>query len=342
MRIEIPEPESVILVPSTPEHPHNGEADMIRLKNGDLLLAYGQWCGKNDMDAAEIRCITSSDGGKTWCNDSVLLPNEGNIATYSVSLLRMQNDEILISYGVKESLEDRNVYFRKSSDECKTWSPRVKLEVPPAWYSRYTGISNNRLIQLGSGRILAAAWSGWANDKTIIGFTAYSDDYGKTWRKSEDVDIRTIDPSSSYGADNPAVVELRDGRVMMFVSTEMGCLAKSYSKDQGRTWTRPVRVRELVAPKAPATIARIPATGDLLLVWNFDEQRRCPLNSAISKDDGKSWSHIRVIDDSSNSTYVSITHVDGKILLTYWSYDSTGTSLILKSFDHKWFYQKNK
>ncbi|MCE5324380.1 glycoside hydrolase [bacterium] len=342
MRIEVSEPESVVLVPSTPEHPHNGEADMIHLKNGDLLLAYGQWCGKDDLDEAEIRYITSSDGGRTWDNDSVLLPNEGNIATYSVSLLRMQNDEILMSYGVRESLEDRTVYFRKSSDECKTWSPRVKLEVPPAWYSGYTGISNNRLIQLRSGRILAAAWAGWANDKTIIGFTAYSDDFGQTWRKSDDVDIRTIDPSSSYGADDPAVVELKDGRVMMLVSTELGCLAKSYSKDQGKTWTRPVRVRELVAPKTPATIARIPATGDLLLVWNYNTTECYPLNSMISKDDGKTWSNLRVIDDSNNSSYVSITPVDDRILLTYWSYDSTGTSLILKSFDYRWFYQKNR
>jgi Neuraminidase (sialidase) len=129
---------------------------------------------------------------------------------------------------------------------------------------------------------------------------------------------------------------------MMIVSTELGYLAKSYSKDQGRTWTRPVRVRELVAPKAPAAISRIPATGDLLLIWNLDKKERCPLNSAISKDDGKTWSNIRVIDNSSNSTYPSITPVDDKIMLTYWSYDSTGTSLILRSIDHRWFYQKNK
>lgn len=342
MPVAIPEPETVIVVPSTPEHPHNGEADMIRLKNGDLLLAYGQWLQADGTGPAEIRCVTSRDGGGTWANDRVLLPNEGNVGTFSVSLLRLQNDEILMSYGVKESVDERKVYFRRSSDECRTWSPRVRLEVPPAWYSGYTGISNNRLIQLTSGRILAAAWAGWAKDRTILGFTAYSDDNGETWRKSDDVDIRTIDPSNTYGADDPAVIELKDGRVMMVIRTTLGYIAKCYSQDQGRTWTRPVRVRELEAPNAPATISRIPATGDLLLIWNRSKTERHPLNSAVSKDDGRSWGCIRTVDDTSPSAYASITPVGDRILLTYWAYEPTGTTLKLKSIDYRWFYQKER
>lgn len=348
MRFDIPEPITITVVPSTPEHPHNGEADIIRLNNGDLLLAYGQWdSGTSNYDPAEIRCVTSSDGGNTWGNDRILLPNEGRIGTFSVSLLRLQNSEILMSYGVKDSQEDRDVYFRKSSDECRTWSSRVKLEVP-AWYSGYTGISNNRLIQLKSGRILAAAWAGWVKDRTILGFTAYSDDNGKTWRKSEDVDIRAIDPSNKYGADDPAVIELKDGRVMMIIRNTLGYIAKCYSKDQGKTWTRPVRVRELEAPNAPASIARIPATGDLLLIWNRSKTERRPLSSAISKDDGKTWSNVRTVDDGSASAYASITPVDNKILLTYWSYESSessyeaaATTLKLKAIDYRWFYQKD-
>jgi len=342
MPLAIPEPETVIVVPSTPEHPHNGEADIIRLKDGGLLLAYGQWRGESVCDPAEIRCVTSRDGGRTWGDDRVLLPNEGKCGTFSVSLLRLRNDEILMSYGVKESVDDRNVYFRKSDDECRTWSPRVRLEVPPAWYSGYTGIGNNRLIQLRGGRILAAAWAGWAQDRTILGFTAYSDDNGETWRKSDDVDIRTIDPSNKYGADDPAVIELRDGRVMMFLRTTLGFIAKCYSQDQGKTWTRPVRVRELEAPNAPAAIGRIPETGDLLLIWNRSKTERRPLSSAISKDDGKTWAHIRVVDDTSPSAYASITPVDGRVLLTYWSYEPNGTTLKVKSIDHRWFYQRQR
>lgn len=341
MRVAVPEPETVIVVPSTPECPHNGEADIIRLKNGALLLAYGQWKGSTcDTGPSEIRCVTSSDGGSTWTNDRVLLPNEGRIGTYSVSLLRLQNDEILMSYGVKDALDDRNVYFRKSDDECHTWSRRVKLEVP-AWYSGYTGISNNRLTQLRSGRVLAAAWAGWVNDRTIFGFAAYSDDNGETWRKGEDVDIRVIDPSNRYGADDPAVIELKDGRVMMIIRNTLGYIAKCYSKDQGKTWTRPVRVRELEAPNAPATIARIPATGDLLLIWNRSKTERRPLSSAISRDDGRTWGSVRTVEEGS-AAYASITPVDDTILLTYWSYEPEGTTLKLKSIDYRWFYQKDR
>lgn len=234
MRTVIPEPETVVVVPSTPEQPHNGEADVIALNNGDLLLAYGQWkCEGDEIAHTEIRCMTSSDGGRTWGNDRLLLPNEGRVGTYSVSLLRLKTGEILMSYGVRDSQNRRDVYFRKSADECQTWSRRVKLEVPD-WYSGYTGISNDRLIQLKSGRILAAAWAGWVNNRTILGFTAYSDDNGETWRKGDDVDIREIDPSNKYGADDPAVVELKDGKVMMVIRILLATSPNAIRKTRAR------------------------------------------------------------------------------------------------------------
>ena len=59
----------------------------------------------------------------------------------------------------------------------------------------------------------------------------------------------------------------------------------------------------LASSYSPCTVARIPKTGDLLIVWNQvsgDEiragYRRGRLSSAISKDDGRTWTHYRTID----------------------------------------------
>ncbi len=72
----------------------------------------------------------------------------------------------------------------------------------------------------------------------------------------------------------PEVIELIDGRVMMIVRTQLGYIANSYSSDGGDTWSEPGRL-SVQAPEAPATLRRIPATGDLLLIWNntFKEGR---------------------------------------------------------------------
>ncbi len=334
----IPQPESRIVCPSTPEHPRNGEADIIQLKNGDLLLAYGRWNrSTDDFGRAEVWCKTSHDGGKTWGEDRVLIPNEGKLTTFSVSFLRLANGEILMSYLYKDSQEDCNVCFRKSADEGKTWGPRFRFDMP-AGYSGYTGINNDRLVQLKSGRILAACWEGWVKGRIILGFTLYSDDNGATWHKGADVDMRDYDPATKRGAMEPAVIELKDGRVMMIIRTDLGIIGRCYSTDGGVTWSKPEAVKGLVAPVAPASIARIPQTGDLLLIWNNSKTERTPLCSAISKDEGETWTNIRTLETGRGFAYTSITPVGDRIILTYWQYEPEGLSLKLTRVDYRWFY----
>lgn len=337
---------STIVAPSTAEHPRNGEADMIRLKNGDLFLAYGRWDNStSDFGTAEVWCKTSSDKGRTWKNDRALVPNEGKLTTFSVSLLRMKNGEILMSYLTKDNHEDCNIFFRTSTDEGKTWSPRRKFE-PPAPSSGYTAMNNARLVLLKSGRVLAAAWAHGANKAPIVGFTLYSDDNGQTWRKSTEVDMRTIDLDNKVGAQEPNVIELKDGRIMMLIRNSLGCICRCYSSDQGETWSKIERIPELVAPVAPSSIIRLPQTSDLLLVWNRNPKDRRPLNSAISRDEGKTWEHIRVVDDGLGFAYTSITPVDDEVVLTYWQYEAKSPewklSLKLKAIPYTWFYGEDK
>ena len=119
-----------------------------------------------------------------------------------------------------------------------------------------------------------------------------SDDNGKTWRRSKD-------PFKGYAPDGrritlqePGVVELKDGRLMMFIRTDAGSQYVCHSSDGGETWSKP-GPSSLASPLSPASIERIPWTGDLLCVWNdhsgvhpFPEGRRTPLCLAISKDEG--------------------------------------------------------
>ena len=140
-------------------------------------------------------------------------------------LLRLHSGAILLSYCVKDSTEDCSVCFRRSPDEGQTWGDRVKYRIPEP-YTGYTGINNGRLIQLKSGRILLAAYDGWVTGRIIVSFALYSDDDGSTWQKSTDVDVRDVDPNNKYGADEPAVIELKDGRVMMIVRTDLGVIIR--------------------------------------------------------------------------------------------------------------------
>jgi sialidase-1 len=331
------QPKVTPLVANTKEHPRNGEGDIIVLKNGDLLLGYGRWTSNgDDFGPAEIWSKTSHDDGQTWGEDRLLVPNEGKVTTFEVGFVRLQSGGILMSYCVKNSTEDCSICFRRSLDEGKTWTDRVQYKIPPP-YTGYTGINNNRLIQLKSGRLLLAAYDGWVRGTVILSFAIYSDDDGKTWQKSTDVDVRAIAPENKYGADEPAVVELKDGRVMMLIRTDLGFIGKAYSTDRGATWSKPVPVPGIVSPNSPASIARLPQTGDLLLVWNNNKSARNPLNTAISKDDGETWENIRYLDYGSGAAfcYTSITPVKSQVLLTY--YGRGG--FVFRAMDYTWFYQ---
>ena len=54
----------------------------------------------------------------------------------------------------------------------------------------------------------------------------YSDDNGETWHQSPDIlSVQTPD-LHTYGADQPMVIQLKDGRVWMLMRTQLGRFVK--------------------------------------------------------------------------------------------------------------------
>ena len=153
------------------------------------------------------------------------------------------------------------------------------------------------------------------------------------------------------GAMEPGVVELRDGRILMIIRSQLGRIYKAYSGDGGVTWSDPQETA-IRAPESPATIKRIPTTQDLLLVWNdhYDPYepmygRRSPLVAAISRDEGERWEDRRELEKDSEYTYayVSVAFSDDRTVLTYYQglAEDGLWSLKLKIVPVEWFYSKS-
>src|SRR4051812_7872566 len=81
-----------VVAPATAEHPRSGEGDVIALKDGRLMLVYSRFSAGATADdsPAEICRRYSSDLGRTWTADEVLIPNDA-MNLMSVSLLRLQS-----------------------------------------------------------------------------------------------------------------------------------------------------------------------------------------------------------------------------------------------------------
>ena len=290
-------------------NPRNSEGDFIQLRDGRILFVYTHFTGSaSDFGTAHLASRCSNDGGKTWSDkDVVVLSNEGGLNTMSVSLLRLKGGAIILFYLRKDSRADCRPYIRFSADEAGTWSePALCIDTPG-----YYVVNNDRLVQLTTGRLVMAtarhSLPGEEFKSRGDAMCYLSDDGGKTWRRSET--ILEAPPASKSGLQEPGVIELKDGRLMMLARTDQGCQFRSYSEDGGMTWS-PAAPSGIASPVSPATFERIPTTGDIVMLWNNHQNiaeglkgKRTPFTAAISRDDGKTWEHVKNLEDDPHGWY---------------------------------------
>ena len=350
----------VLELPPGPGNPLNSEGSFVTLRDGRIMFAYSRTYGglRNgipDSGAAEIVARFSSDGGLTWTtNDMPVVANEGTFNVCSATLLRLQSGEIALFYLRNNGLLDCRPLMRRSFDEGATWGKPVECITGDI---AYFVLNNDRVIQLKDGRLLfAVARSCIPDEKTFHEMaevmTYFSDDNGATWQRGKSIlQVRTPD-GVQHPAQEPGVVELRDGRILMWIRTDAGCQYVCHSSDRGETWTEP-RPSPFVSPLSPTSIKRLP-TGDLLALWNDHATRpemktrgpkwahgaRTPLAAAISRDDGETWGAARLIEDEPDGWYCyAAIHPldDGTVLLAYCAYEELAHSRIVK-VPCAWFY----
>ena len=318
--------------------------DIIALKDGRLMAVYGPPMAGSLQPSGKILARFSSDKGKTWGEDSILVQSPqppGGKDTYMLpGLIRLANGDILLSYmyiGREEPYFYAPAFYRRSIDEGQTWGDQ--LLITPAADSSL--LHNDKLVQLRNGRLIAPTAhqveKGENDHRGFVSSAFYSDDNGRSWRKSEnEVSLLPVE------AQEPHAVELTDGRIMMLMRTYNRYVARAYSADQGITWSKGEPVPELtLSPNSSAiNVARIPRTGDLLLVRTTagEQGRRSPFVSVISQDDGKTWTNERVIggDSQDDYGYPSVTFLDDLALVFYHKRDG----LWLARIGIDWFYGK--
>jgi Neuraminidase (sialidase) len=216
-------------------------------------------------------------------------------------------------------------------------------------------MNNHRVVQLKSGRLLAP-FSHIPDIKrskefTWEGICHYSDDNGATWREGKGrvriPDTKLDEFGLRTGVQEPGLIELKDGSVMMIIRNQHQRIYKSYTKDGGDTWSEPEPIEQLIAPVSPATIMRVPTTGDLAIVWNYSPRMRTPLAIAISRDEGKTWGNIKFLEVGYFSySYIAFLYPKDsqQLLLCYWVDETRdrpnkGVGLKIRGIDVNWLYK---
>ena len=341
-------PIRTLELPVRPSNPRNSEGALAKLRDGRVILAYSRYYGTNGNDhgSAVIALRESRDGGFTWTKeDRTIVENEGGMNVMSVSLLRMADGRLALFYLVKNSFEDCRPVMRVSTDEGATWGAPVKC-VADADVGYYV-LNNDRAVQLKSGRIvLPLCHHDWLPERKTWDMNgevlaALSDAGGATWRLSRER-RKGYDPlGRRISTQEPGVIELRDGTVLMWIRGNGGVQYAAYSHDGGESWSRP-SPWALHSPVSPATVFRL-RNGDLCAVWNDHEGHpelkrkpgaveglRTPLAIAISTDEGRSWSHRKILESNPKGWYCYIAQLemDGYVLLSYCAERGLGHSRV--------------
>ena len=360
---------TLTLTPWTAAHPRNDHQLIFPLSDGRLLFV---WCeyyirrpsrafsdpysdNLHDDAPCRISAKVSRDRGRTWSEKITLQDNTGVDNVKHAQLLRLPSGRILFSYTQRDMKNnDLRVFLKYSDDECETWSSPAQISPGDGIYYTCT----DHILRHSSGRIILPSHGGRLTPDSGAAqhweaLCLYSDDDGESWQQSRQ---RAVLPGK--GAEEPAVVERKDGSLLAMLRTSLLKLYRTVSDDRGETWSPPTAT-DLDSPASAKCIKRMPSTGDLLLIWNNvvpyggdvpiiqggPHYPRCPLGCAISRDEGDTWESFRNIENREgyDSAYPSVTFLDDEAFVTYYANVRSGivgivSEIKLKIFPIGWFY----
>ena len=319
--------------------------NVIALKDGRLMWAWGSGSGD---PVKPIHANLSSDGGRTWSDPKPLKLTTGEdmMSVMDGNLLRLRSGGLGFVHRARSwrNGEDPHhcgqMHYHKSLDEGETWSPPVAVNPD----NRREFLTNETCTVLTDGRIIVPTYDFFgpvptsADTKrtrrygeTFISasmhpmstsYVYYSDDEGESWHRSRNEVYVQIDNGTqgNYVMGEAAIEELNDGRLLMIARTTMGRFFQSVSEDRGELWQQATPT-DLACTPSPCTLKRIPATGDLLIIWNQISRWesmlglfRHRMSCAVSKDEGATWQHHRNLESLDDTTHVEPVGMDTLLL----------------------------
>ncbi len=253
----------------------------------------------------------STDNGRTWSDPEPLvhLP----VAPWGGPMPLLDHDNELHFVIPRVRGEGRrpaidrfiDLYHIRSTNGRKEWSKPQRI------FEGYLG-AIQCLVQLKSGRIIAP-FADWIAGRPVappsgpsVTTVVYSDDGGRTWTRSPaalTAPCFEYYNGGNYGACEPTILEMKDGRVWMLIRTQTGYLYESFS-DDGVHWSD-AKPSRFVSSNSPAFPIRLD-DGRIVVFWNncvmpqrVDGQGvyggRDALHAAISTDEGKTWRGFREV-----------------------------------------------
>lgn len=224
-------------------------------------------------------------------------------ACWNPVVYQIPGGDLVIYFKIGSSVSDWTGWMVSSKDGGKTWSKRKPLQ------QDFLGPVKNKPV-LSKGRLIAPSSiesNGWRL------YFEYSDDMGKTWKRTDYVEADSIEVDGKKKlkdlAIQPSIIFMKDGTLAAVARTRSEHVGITYSSDNGETWSK-LKLIDLPNNNSGLDAVTL-ANGKHVMICNEKpiphgikngKGLRTPLSLMIS-DDGKSWKHWMTLEDSPISQY---------------------------------------
>ncbi|MCO6010376.1 glycoside hydrolase [Actinoallomurus purpureus] len=293
---------------------------VVRTRSGDLLaFAEGRFSGLGDAGNIDTVVKRSADGGCTWGPLRVVQDSGPNTSGNPAPVVTARGRVVLLTtYNAGTSTEtailrgqvtpeqSRRVFVQYSDDEGTTWSAPREITAAAKlagwrWYATGPGHAIRLTRGRHAGRLFVPANHSIAppagstdlgsEAKYYGGHSLYSDDDGRTWH----IGYVDDDPDGYVNVNESTAAQLPDGRVYVNTRDQNGTSpatrADAYSRDGGRTLTRPFRPQDtLTGPVVEGDVLQPRGRrAPLLYSGPASPTSRAIMTLRVSRDGGVTW-----------------------------------------------------
>jgi predicted neuraminidase len=259
---------------------------IVELPDGGLFAA---WCrslcwGYNGSLWGSRRPV----GAKAWTEPS-LIHDISRMNDKNPVLYIDRDKNLRVVWALQQNKSKWNhkdiMQVKVSKDSGRTWGNSSDFGTPVGYLSR------SRPIRLYNGWLVMPIYMDWDTSSFII----ISKDGGLTWGKP-----KLIFP---FLGIEPTIIQRSD--LSLFALMRSGTWPRRSwevtSEDLGRSWKN-WRISDITNPGSALEMMKL-RNGHVVLVFNNAKRKRYNLSIALSYDDGKTWPHIKSIEDQRGHVY---------------------------------------
>lgn len=281
------------------------------LRSGRLHLVYRYGTAHNSGADSEIDYKYSDDDGATWSNPGSAItlvgPTTGTDDLRDPAIVALASGRLLCVYDTRNPYTGTAIHAKAiySDDGGSTWSSAYTI---PGSYSN--DIVTSQPIELASGDILIPMF-GESGSLVYTSYVMRSTDDGATFGS----EVTVASGANDY--QEPQVRELASGRIVCLLRSEATHHTyRSYSDDDGATWSSPAYVNDMTG--RPDFVEITP--GVLIQVGRYLTSGDSPLYWAYSTDDGATWTTPTELD-TGGTAYgeysAPVVTADGEVTMVY-------------------------